>query len=47
MTVDLLRSLLGDQALAPQLLEGGVPPCAITTLQDQAVLDVASVSHLR
>lgn len=47
VTVDLLRSLLGDQALAPELIEGGIPPCAITTLHDQAVLDVASVSHLQ
>ncbi|MCO5996998.1 histidine phosphatase family protein [Actinoallomurus rhizosphaericola] len=46
VTVDLLRSLVGDQALAPQLLES-IPPCAITTLQDQLVLDIASVSHLK
>ena len=34
-TVDLLRTLLGDEALAasrPGLLADGVPPCALTTL---------------
>ncbi len=34
-TVDLLRTLLGDEALAavrPRLLADGVPPCALTTL---------------
>src|ERR1022692_306852 len=45
VTLDLLRTLLGDQALAPGLLADGIPCCAITTLADLAVLDIASVSH--
>ena len=47
VTVDLLRTLAGDQALGPRLLHDGIPPCAITTLEDQAIVAVASVSHLR
>jgi broad specificity phosphatase PhoE len=46
VTVDLLRSLAGDSALAPRLLTEGVPPCAITTLDGQTVVRIASVSHL-
>jgi broad specificity phosphatase PhoE len=46
VTVDLLRTLLGDQALPPRLLDEGIPACAITTLEDQVVRDVASVGHL-
>lgn len=46
VTVDLLRTLIGDRALAPSLLEKGVPPCAITTLDGQVVKSVASVHHL-
>jgi broad specificity phosphatase PhoE len=46
VTVDLLRTLAGDQALPPRLLDEGIPPCAITTLEDQVVMDIASVSHL-
>lgn len=36
VTVDLLRTLLGDEALAasaPRLVAEGVPPCALTTLR--------------
>ncbi|GAA1690745.1 hypothetical protein GCM10009765_45290 [Fodinicola feengrottensis] len=32
VTVDLLRTLLGDDNLPPSLIADGVPPCAITTL---------------
>ena len=46
VTVDLLRTLLGDQALPPRLLDEGIPSCAITTLEGQVVRDVASVGHL-
>jgi broad specificity phosphatase PhoE len=47
VTVDLVRTMTGDQALAPQLLHDGIPPCAITTLEDQAIVSIASVSHLQ
>jgi broad specificity phosphatase PhoE len=46
VTVDLLRSLVGDEALAPRLLTEGVPPCAITTLDGPTVMEIASASHL-
>lgn len=46
VTVDLLRTLVGDQELDPRLLAEGIPSCAITTLQDQTVLEIASVNHL-
>jgi broad specificity phosphatase PhoE len=46
VTVDLLRTLIGDQALPPRLLAEGIPACAITTLDDEVVMDIASVSHL-
>jgi broad specificity phosphatase PhoE len=46
VTVDLLRTLLGDGGLPRGLLEEGVPPCAVTTLRDLEVLDIASVVHL-
>lgn len=32
VTVDLLRTLLGDAAVDPRLLREGVPSCAVTTL---------------
>ncbi|MBT2232678.1 histidine phosphatase family protein [Nonomuraea sp. NEAU-A123] len=47
VTVDLLRTLIGDQAVPERLWHEGVPSCAITTLDDQAVMEIASVSHLR
>jgi broad specificity phosphatase PhoE len=46
ITVDLLRNLLGDDAVPPQLLTAGVPPCAITTMDDLNVIMIASISHL-
>ncbi len=46
-TTDLLRTLLGDDALPPRLLEEGVPSCAITTLDDLRVVAIASTRHLR
>jgi broad specificity phosphatase PhoE len=46
VTVDLLRTLAGDQALPGRLLDEGIPPCAITTLDDEVIMDIASVSHL-
>ena len=43
---DLLRNLLHDAALPPQLLGAGNPPCAITTINDLAVVMIASTAHL-
>ena len=46
-TVDLLRTVLRDDVLPPQLLDRGVPACAITTLDDLDVVAIASTAHLR
>ncbi len=46
VTIDLLRSLLGDDELPPQLLTAGVPPGAITAISDLHVVLIASISHL-
>ena len=47
VTAELLRTLLGDDALPPGVLAAGIPPCAITTLDDLNPVMIASVSHLR
>jgi broad specificity phosphatase PhoE len=46
VTTDLLRTLLGDEALPPRLLAEGIPPCAVTTLDDLHVVAIASTRHL-
>jgi broad specificity phosphatase PhoE len=46
ITVDLLRNLLGDEAVPPHVLTAGIPPCAITVMDDLNVVTVASASHL-
>ena len=46
ITTDLLRNLLDDDALPPQLLAAGIPPCAITTIDDLTVVMIASTEHL-
>ena len=46
VTTDLLRTLLGDEALPPRLLAEGVPPCAVTTLDGLHVVAIASTRHL-
>lgn len=46
VTTDLLRTLLGDEALPPRLLAEGIPPCAVTTLDDLRVVAIASTGHL-
>jgi broad specificity phosphatase PhoE len=46
ITTDLLRNLLGEDALPPPLLEAGIPPCAVTALDDLHVLMIASTAHL-
>jgi broad specificity phosphatase PhoE len=46
ITTDLLRNLLDDDALPPQLLAAGIPPCAVTTIDNLSVVMVASTAHL-
>lgn len=46
VTIDLLRTLLGDAAVPPALLHNGVPPGAVTTLDGTRVMAIANVSHL-
>jgi broad specificity phosphatase PhoE len=46
ITIELLRDLLGDDALRPDVLDTGVPPCAITAIDDLYPVMIASVSHL-
>ena len=46
ITTELLRDLLGDDALRPGVLDKGVPPCAITAIDDLNPVMIASVSHL-
>jgi broad specificity phosphatase PhoE len=46
ITTDLLRNLLHDDALPPQLLGAGIPPCAITTINDLTVVTIASTAQL-
>jgi hypothetical protein len=33
-------------ARPPQLLAAGIPPCAITTIDDPTVVTIASTAHL-
>jgi broad specificity phosphatase PhoE len=47
VTTDLLRTLLGDDELPGGMLRDGIPPCAITTIEDMHVTGIASVAHLR
>jgi len=46
ITTDLLRNLLGDDALPPHLLDAGIPPCAVTAIDDLNVTMIASTAHL-
>ena len=46
ITTDLLRNLLGDDALPPHLLDAGIPPCAVTAIDDLNVVMIASTAHL-
>ena len=46
ITTELLRDLLGDDALRPGVLDKGVPPCAITAIDDLNPVMIASVSPL-
>jgi broad specificity phosphatase PhoE len=45
VTVDLLRNLLGDDAVPlAQVMAAGIPPCAVTAVDDPAVVMIASPS---
>jgi len=46
VTVDVLRTLLPDALLPAALLEEGVPPCAVTTIDGLKVLAIADTRHL-
>jgi broad specificity phosphatase PhoE len=46
ITTDLLRDLLGDDGLPPGVLKAGIPPCAVTAVDDLSAVMIASVSHL-
>jgi broad specificity phosphatase PhoE len=46
ITTELLRDLLGDDVLRPGVLDEGVPPGAITAIDDLDPVMIASVSHL-
>ncbi|MBB5872896.1 broad specificity phosphatase PhoE [Allocatelliglobosispora scoriae] len=46
ITVDLLRSLLGDAAVPARLLHEGVPSAAITTIDGFSVVRIAATTHL-
>jgi broad specificity phosphatase PhoE len=46
ITVDFLRTLLGDDAVPADLMTRGIPSCAITTLDGLTVIDVARTDHL-
>jgi broad specificity phosphatase PhoE len=47
VTIELLRNLLGDDGLPPGLLAAGIPPCAITAIDGQDAVMLASDTHLR
>ena len=46
ITIDLLCNLLGDDALPPHLLDAGLPPCAVTAIDNLNVTMIASTAHL-
>lgn len=46
VTVDLLRTLVGDERVPPALLDRGVPACAVTILDGTAVVRIAGTTHL-
>jgi hypothetical protein len=46
ITTELLRDLPGDDALRSGVLDAGIPPCAITAIDDLNPVMIASVSHL-
>jgi broad specificity phosphatase PhoE len=47
VTTELLRTLLGDEALPPWVLDSDIPPCAVTTVSDLKVIAIGDTAHLR
>lgn len=47
VTTDLLRTLLGDDALPGHILDAGIAPCAVTAVDDLNIKAIALTSHLR
>ena len=49
-TAEAMASVTGlaaqPDARPPQLLAAGIPPCAITTIDDPTVVTIASTAHL-
>ena len=43
VTADLLRNLLGDDAVPSAVLATGIPPCAVTAVDDMTVVMIASL----
>ncbi len=46
VTSDLLRNLCSDAQLPAALLEDGIPPCAVTTIEGLTIMSVAVTDHL-
>jgi broad specificity phosphatase PhoE len=46
VTIEVLRDLLGEEVLPPGLLAAGIPPCAVTAIDDLNPVMIASVAHL-
>ena len=46
ITIELLRDLAGDDAPRPGVLQAGIPPCAVTAIDNLNPVMIASVSHL-
>ena len=46
ITIDLLRNLLPGHPLPPGLPDAGIPPCAITTIDDLSTVSIAATDHL-
>jgi len=46
VTTDVLRDLLGDDDVPPDVLNAGIPPCAVTLVDGASVLIIASTAHL-
>jgi broad specificity phosphatase PhoE len=47
VTTELLRTLLGDDALPSWVLDSDIPPCAVTTVSGLKVIAIGNTAHLR
>ena len=47
VTTDFLRTLLGDDGVPEEFRNRGIPPCAVTILDDMTVIETAGTAHLR